>query len=85
MLKNRLKDPSLLAELAYVNGQWIGADNAATLDVIDPASGQLLARVPAMQGAETRRAVEAADKAWPPGAHARRPNVPCCWSAGTKP
>ena len=65
MLKNRLKDPSLLAELAYVDGQWIGADDGATLDVIDPASGELLARVPAMQGGETRRAIEAADKAWP--------------------
>lgn len=44
MLKNRLKDPSLLAELAYVDGQWIGADNAATLDVIDPATGHSLDR-----------------------------------------
>ena len=23
MLKNRLKDPSLLAELAYIDGQWV--------------------------------------------------------------
>ena len=65
MLKNRLKDPSLLVELAYIDGQWISADNAATLDVIDPASGQLLARVPAMQGSETRCAIEAAERAWP--------------------
>ena len=65
MLKNQLKDPSLLAELAYVDGQWIGADNAATLDVIDPATGEVLARVPAMQGVETRRAIEAAERAWP--------------------
>ena len=65
MLKNRLKDPSLLVELAYIDGQWVGADNAATLDVINPATGEVLARGPAIQGSETRRAVEAADRAWP--------------------
>ncbi|MBO1539966.1 NAD-dependent succinate-semialdehyde dehydrogenase [Pseudomonas sp. OA65] len=65
MLKNRLKDPSLLVELAYIDGQWVGADSAATLDVINPATGEVLARVPAIQGSETRRAVEAADRAWP--------------------
>jgi succinate-semialdehyde dehydrogenase/glutarate-semialdehyde dehydrogenase len=65
MLKNRLQDPSLLVELAYINGQWVGADDAATLDIIDPATGECLARVPAMQGAQTRLAIEAADRAWP--------------------
>jgi succinate-semialdehyde dehydrogenase/glutarate-semialdehyde dehydrogenase len=65
MLKNRLKDPSLLVELAYIDGQWVGADNAATLDVINPATGEVLARVPAIHGSETRRAIEAADRAWP--------------------
>lgn len=65
MLKNRLKDPSLLVERAYIDGQWVGADNAATVDVINPATGEVLARVPAIQGSETRRAVEAADRAWP--------------------
>ena len=65
MLENRLKDPSLLVELAYIDGQWVGADNAETLDVINPATGEVLAKVPAIQGSETRRAVEAADRAWP--------------------
>ncbi|MGR4972554.1 NAD-dependent succinate-semialdehyde dehydrogenase [Pseudomonas sp. LARHCG127] len=65
MLKNRLKDPSLLVELAYIDGQWVGADNAETLDIINPATGEVLAKVPAIQGSETRRAVEAADRAWP--------------------
>ncbi|WP_413791155.1 MULTISPECIES: NAD-dependent succinate-semialdehyde dehydrogenase [unclassified Pseudomonas] len=65
MLKNRLKDPSLLVELAYIDGQWVGADNAATVDVVNPATGEVLAKVPAIQGTETRRAIEAADRAWP--------------------
>ena len=65
MLKNRLKDPSLLVERAYIDGQWVSADNDATLDVINPATGECLARVPALQGSETRRAIEAAERAWP--------------------
>ncbi|MGA3683538.1 NAD-dependent succinate-semialdehyde dehydrogenase [Pseudomonas graminis] len=65
MLKNRLQDPGLLAERAYVNGQWIAADSGATLDVRDPASGDLLAQVPAMDAVDTRRAIEAAEQAWP--------------------
>ena len=65
MLKNRLQDPGLLAELAYIDGQWQGADDGATLEVINPATGQCIARVPALQGGETRRAIAAAERAWP--------------------
>ncbi|MEO8488721.1 aldehyde dehydrogenase family protein, partial [Pseudomonas sp.] len=65
MLKNRLQDPSLLAELAYVDGQWVAADSGATLDVRDPATGQLLAQVPSMDALDTRAAIEAAERAWP--------------------
>ncbi|GAB0076558.1 hypothetical protein TOC8171_19590 [Pseudomonas syringae] len=65
MLKNQLKDPSLLVDRAYVDGQWISADDGATLAISDPATGEVIAQVPALQGAETRRAIEAADRAWP--------------------
>ncbi|ROM53340.1 succinate-semialdehyde dehydrogenase (NADP(+)) [Pseudomonas poae] len=65
MLTTRLQDPSLLTELAYVDGQWVTADSGATLDILDPASGQVLARVPAMDAVDTRRAIEAAERAWP--------------------
>jgi succinate-semialdehyde dehydrogenase/glutarate-semialdehyde dehydrogenase len=60
MLKNQLRDPSLLVERAYVNGAWIEADDGATIDVTNPADGRVIARVPALQAAETRRAIEAA-------------------------
>ncbi|WP_338486130.1 NAD-dependent succinate-semialdehyde dehydrogenase [Pseudomonas trivialis] len=65
MLTTRLQDPSLLAELAYVDGQWIAAASGATLDILDPASGEVLARVPAMDTVDTRRAIDAAERAWP--------------------
>jgi succinate-semialdehyde dehydrogenase/glutarate-semialdehyde dehydrogenase len=64
MLKTTLRDPSLLAERAYVNGQWITADDGVTLDVTNPADGSVIARVPALLAAETRRAIEAAEAAF---------------------
>lgn len=60
MLKAKLRDPSLLVERAYVNGTWIEADDGATIAVTNPADGSEIARVPALQAAETRRAIEAA-------------------------
>ncbi|MGF6933697.1 succinate-semialdehyde dehydrogenase/glutarate-semialdehyde dehydrogenase [Paraburkholderia sp. UCT70] len=58
-----LKDATLLRSLAYVNGEWIRADNGETFDVSDPATGRVIAEVPAMGAAETRRAIEAAQVA----------------------
>ena len=61
MLKHSLRDPSLLVEQAYANGQWINADDGATLAVTNPADGSTIAHVPALQGAETQRAIAAAE------------------------
>ncbi|MCM2319867.1 MAG: NAD-dependent succinate-semialdehyde dehydrogenase [Pseudomonas sp.] len=58
-----LKDPQLLRQQAYIDGAWCDADSGLGVDVTDPASGELLARVPLMGGAETVRAIEAADRA----------------------
>ena len=62
-----LKDPSLLRQQAYVAGEWIGADDAATVVVANPATGQTLGTVPMCGAAETRRAIAAAEvaqRAW---------------------
>ncbi|MEY4375749.1 MAG: hypothetical protein RJB26_299 [Pseudomonadota bacterium] len=61
----KLNDPSLLQQLAYVDGQWIPADSGATLPVTNPATGELLGSVPKMGAAETRRAIAAAAAAMP--------------------
>jgi succinate-semialdehyde dehydrogenase / glutarate-semialdehyde dehydrogenase len=50
---------------AYVGGEWVGADSGDTFAVLNPATGELLARVPRMGVAETRRAIEAAAEAYP--------------------
>lgn len=60
-----LKDPALLRERAFVAGEWQAADGGATLEVRNPATGALIGTVPAMGAAETRRAIDAANAAWP--------------------
>jgi succinate-semialdehyde dehydrogenase/glutarate-semialdehyde dehydrogenase len=55
----------LLLDKAYVGGTWIEADSGETFPVVDPATGQELARVPRMGAAETRRAIDAARAAYP--------------------
>ena len=60
-----LKDPTLLRQQAYLDGQWTGADDGATIAVLNPATGATLGTVPRMGAAETRRAIDAANAAWP--------------------
>lgn len=59
-----LKDPSLLRTRCLVGKDWIAADSGATIAVDNPATGEVIAHVPDMGGAETRRAIEAADAVW---------------------
>jgi succinate-semialdehyde dehydrogenase/glutarate-semialdehyde dehydrogenase len=60
-----LADASLLRQANYIDGKWTGADNGATLAVKNPATGDLVGEVPAMGAAETKRAIEAAQRAYP--------------------
>ena len=61
----RLRDPALFREQCYVAGGWVGADSGATFDVTDPATGDVVGVVPAFGRTETRRAIEAANAAYP--------------------
>ena len=61
----QLRDPQLLRDRALIDGAWTAADRAAVFAVRNPASGETLASVPDMGAAETRRAIEAAERAWP--------------------
>jgi succinate-semialdehyde dehydrogenase/glutarate-semialdehyde dehydrogenase len=60
-----LKDPSLFRQQAYLNGAWVDADGGATINVDNPATGDILGTVPKMGAAETRRAIDAAEAALP--------------------
>ncbi|CAB3807422.1 NAD-dependent succinate-semialdehyde dehydrogenase [Paraburkholderia caffeinilytica] len=60
-----LKDPSLLKTKSYIAGEWQSADNNATFEVKNPATGETIATVPRMGETETRRAIDTANAAWP--------------------
>jgi succinate-semialdehyde dehydrogenase / glutarate-semialdehyde dehydrogenase len=53
---------SLIRSKCYVDGQWIGEGK---LPVTNKATGDLITRVPEFGESETRRAIEAADRALP--------------------
>ncbi|HYP85848.1 NAD-dependent succinate-semialdehyde dehydrogenase [Variovorax sp.] len=61
----QLTDPTLLRDKALIGAQWCAADDGATLDVNDPATGERLGSVPDLGGAQTRRAIAAAEAALP--------------------
>ncbi|GGE61822.1 NADP-dependent succinate-semialdehyde dehydrogenase [Massilia psychrophila] len=60
-----LKDPSLLRQQSYINGEWCDADDASTITVTNPATGESIGTVPHMGAVETKRAIDAANAAWP--------------------
>jgi len=61
----QLSDPSLFRQQCYIDGAWVDADDRATIEVDDPASGKIIGTVPKMGAKETRRAIEAAERAFP--------------------
>jgi len=60
-----LKDPTLLRQANYLDGKWVQADSGQTITVVNPATVEAIGEVPAMGTAETRRAIEAANRAYP--------------------
>ena len=58
-----LNRPDLLRDSCMVGGDWITADDRSTISVSNPATGQIVARVPRMGAAETARAIAAAESA----------------------
>ncbi|MBF0332862.1 MAG: NAD-dependent succinate-semialdehyde dehydrogenase [Alphaproteobacteria bacterium] len=60
-----LTDSKLFRQQAFIDGAWVGADDGRTFAVVDPADGRVLGEVPEMGAAETRRAIDAAQAAFP--------------------
>lgn len=61
----KLKNPALLRSQSYINGEWVDADNGATVDVLNPHNGDVVATIASLGAVETRRAIEAAEAAMP--------------------
>ena len=64
-MKPTLSDPDLLRERAFIAGQWCDADSGTRCEVRNPADGEILGHVPDMGAQETRRAIDAAQAAFP--------------------
>lgn len=60
-----LADIDLLRSECFVDGAWVTATGAATLEVRSPATGALIETVPSFDAHDTRRAIEAAEAALP--------------------
>ena len=58
-----LNDPALLRNQAYIDGAWCDADSGDRMPVTNPATGETIAEIARVGAAETRRAIEAAERA----------------------
>lgn len=61
----QLNDTALFKTECYIDGAWQGADSGDTIEVTNPATGEVIASVPNMGKAEAERAVAAAQAALP--------------------
>ena len=60
-----LKDTKLFRQQCYIDGAWADADSGKTVSVSNPATGEILGSIPNMGAEETRRAIGAANAAFP--------------------
>ncbi|WP_366556317.1 NADP-dependent succinate-semialdehyde dehydrogenase [Aquibaculum sediminis] len=61
----QLNNPKLFRQQCYIDGAWLDADSGKVKDVTNPATGEVLGSIPDMGADETRRAIEAANRALP--------------------
>jgi succinate-semialdehyde dehydrogenase / glutarate-semialdehyde dehydrogenase len=61
----KIKNADLFQQKCFINGKWLNSDNGATISVTNPSTHQVLGTVPKMGTDETRRAIAAAEAAWP--------------------
>ena len=66
-----LRDPKLFRQACYINGAWVDTGAAGSIEVDNPATGEIIGAVPKLGRAETRAAIDAAEQAFP--AWRRRP------------
>ena len=77
-----LKDKDLFRQQALIGGNWRDANAKATVDVIDPASQQVLGTIPDMGRDETRAAIDAAADAFKRWKKTLMQSVQRSWSVG---
>ncbi|WP_422023283.1 NAD-dependent succinate-semialdehyde dehydrogenase [Roseibium sp.] len=58
-------NPALLKQQVYIDGSWVDADSGQTMEVTNPATGDVIGTIPVCGREETKRAIDAAHKAMP--------------------
>ena len=61
---SRLAEPRLFRQQCLVAGSWIDASNGATIEVDNPASGEIIGSVPSLSKAQLNDCIAQADKAY---------------------
>lgn len=61
---NNLQDAALLKQRGLIDGKWQSADDGTTVDVTNPATGDVIGSVPNMGAVETQRAIDTAEVAF---------------------
>lgn len=60
----KLQNPNLFRQQCHIDGEWTDADaTVATINVTDPANGEVIASIPRMGASETAAAIAAANRA----------------------
>jgi aspartate-semialdehyde dehydrogenase len=59
-----LRDPNLFRETACIDGEWCDGENGETMHVTNPADGSVIGSVACVSQAQSRAAVEAAQRAF---------------------
>jgi succinate-semialdehyde dehydrogenase/glutarate-semialdehyde dehydrogenase len=60
-----LTDPRLFRHACYIDGAWVDSPTHATIDVDNPATGDVIGTVPRLGRDQTRAAIDAAARAFP--------------------
>jgi len=60
----QLKNPDLLQTRCLINGEWVQAQDRGVIEVNNPATGDIIASVPAMSALDTTNAIKSAQTAF---------------------
>lgn len=63
MTISRLQSPTLFRQQCHIDGRWVDAASGDTLEVFNPANGDLIGRVPQLAAQEVTSAIDGAAKA----------------------
>ena len=81
-LKSMLSDPSLLQVQAFINNEWVDAENSGTFNVKNPARGDVIAQVADLSRTDLVHAIsgaEVAQKKWAAISAKERSNILRAW------